>query len=410
MRRRRSPVLAGGCAALFALTTATSGFAQSRQPGAPPAPGVEKSIWELAEKAELSAKTAGARITDAELERYLSGIKCEVAPEYCADMRVYLMNLPAFNAMMAPNGYMEVWSGMLLRAENTAQVAFVVAHETGHFEESHSIESFETMRARANAALFLQLLAGALGVPALGDLVYLGFLVSLLGYSRENETEADLIGFRRSVAAGYTPEEGARLWRNLIAETAASQFPDVRRREARSSVLNTHPVSADRAAAIDSLARQVRADPAQAGRVFRDGTAEHRAAIRPHLRVWLRDELRRRDYGQYFHLVARLKGRGEDVGLLTYFEAEGHRLRRNEGDLARAATLYQEAMRQPDAPPEAWREWADIRHRDGNTEDARAGWQTYLDRAPNAEDRALIERRISRLSTPGAAVPSQGGS
>jgi beta-barrel assembly-enhancing protease len=376
--------------------------AQSRPAGQkPPVNTVEASIWDLSDKAEIDAKRAGQLITDPGLNAYVNGIRCKVAREYCGDMRVYLMARPAFNASMAPNGYMEVWSGLLLRAENEAQVAFVIAHEVGHFQESHSIEAWRNIRSRSNWAMALSIVAGVSGAPSyVGDLIYLGAIASVFGFSRENETQADSIGFQRAIEAGYDPAQGGELWRLLIKESAASQFPDVRRREARSSIFNTHPVSTARAATLDEMSRTAIAAQtayATSPKTWTVGREAHRNAIRPFLGTWIRDELRRRDYGQTQDLLNRLKLQGTDLGVLTFYEGELFRLRRNASDLDQALASYQTATTFTDAPPEAWRELADAQIRVGKKSEAISALETYLRKAPSASDKALVLARIERM-------------
>jgi beta-barrel assembly-enhancing protease len=377
-------------------------LAQARPAGQrPPTNTVEASIWDLSDKAEIDAKRAGQLISDQGLNAYVNGIRCKVAVEYCGDMRVYLMSRPAFNASMAPNGYMEIWSGLLLRADNEAQVAFVIAHEAGHFQENHSIEAWRNMRSRSNWAMALSIVAGAAGAPSyVGDLIYLGAIATVFGFSRENEVQADSIGFRRAVDAGYDPAQGGELWRLLIAETAASEFPDVRRREARSGIFNTHPVSAARASSLDEMSRiavQTQAANANSGKTWIVGREAHRTAIRPFLNVWLREELRRRDYGQTAELLKRLKVQGTDLGVLTFYEGELNRLRRKDGDLERALLAYQSAVTFTDAPADAWRELGDAQTRAGKKADAIATLETYLTKAPNASDKALVAARLDRM-------------
>jgi beta-barrel assembly-enhancing protease len=404
MSARKSKHTAGLCLAIAALMPGLA-HAQARPAGQRPAQGtVEASIWDLSAKAELDAKRAGQLITDPALNSYVNGIRCKVASEYCGDMRTYLMTRPAFNASMAPNGYMEVWSGLLLRADNEAQVAFVIAHEAGHFQENHSIEAWRNVRSRANWAMGLSIVAGAAGAPSyVGDLIYLGAIASVFGFSRENESQADAIGFQRAVSAGYDPAQGAELWRLLIAETAASQFPDVRRREARSGIFNTHPVSFVRATTLDEMSRQAiatQAANAASTKAWTVGRETHRAAIRPYLGQWLRDELRRRDYGQTADLIKRLKSQNTDFGVLTFYEGELYRLRRGEGDLDKALIAYHAASAYPDAPADTWRELGDAQIRVGKKAEAIVALQTYLVKAPTASDRALVAARIERLRTP----------
>jgi beta-barrel assembly-enhancing protease len=401
IKAAKSASVALACLALLPSLAA----AQARPAGQrPPVNSVEASIWDLSDKAEIDAKRAGQLITNPALNAYVNGIRCKVATEYCGDTRVYLMTRPAFNASMAPNGYMEVWSGLLLRAENEAQVAFVIAHETGHFQENHSIEAWRNVRSRSNWAMALSIVAGAAGAPSyVGDLIYLGAIASVFGFSRENETQADAIGFQRAVAAGYDPAQGGELWRLLIGESAASEFPDIRRREARSSIFNTHPVSLVRASTLDSMSRQAIATQtanANSTKTWVVGRETHRAAIRPFLGTWLRDELRRRDYGQTVELLNRLKLQKTDMGILTFYEAELYRLRRKEGDLDRALAAYQTATTFPDAPADAWRELADGLWRVGKKAEAIAALETYIAKAPDASDKALVTARLTRMRAP----------
>jgi hypothetical protein len=298
------------------------------------------------------------------------------------------MNRPYFNAQMAPNGYMEVWSGLLLRAEDEAQLAFVLGHEVGHYGESHSLQTLRTIRGRANIAMVLSIAASAAGAGYAGDLIYLGTIASVFGFSREKESEADMIGFDHAVAAGYDPSAGKILWNNLIAETRASDNPDTRRRETRGSIFQSHPLSADR---VEALTERAQGQPS--------GETSHeryRAAIRPFLGAWLRADLRRRDFGQTWLVLDHLGAHGEDMGVVEYYRGEINRLRRADGDRARAIQSYTNAIAYPDAPAAAWRELGEYAARDGRDSEAAAFFTAYLERAPNAEDRALIEARVAQ--------------
>lgn len=351
----------------------------------------EGGLWGMSDRAEAVARVSGQVERDPALNEYVRGVACRVAAQYCGDVRVYVMNRPFFNASMAPNGYMEVWSGLLLRADDEAQLAFVLGHETTHYAEQHSIETMRTVRGRATAAMILSVGASAAGAGYAGDLIYLGTLASVFGYSREKETEADMVGFDHAAAAGYDVGAGAGIWNSLIAETRASDNPDVRRRETRGSIFATHPVSTERVAALQARATAHGAG----GETFRE---RYRAAIRPHLDPWLRADLRRRDFGQTLLILDRLAAHGEDLGVVEYYRGEVNRIRRGNGDRDRARTHYIAAIAQPDAPAAAWRELGEMAARDGNNAEAAQLFTTYLERAPNAEDRALIEARVAQIA------------
>lgn len=394
-----------------ALSVSSAAFAQDAQSPNDPAPEVtappapsrtrpadntdEGGLWGASDRAEQTARASGELERDAALNAYLRGVTCRVAGEYCGDVRLYVMNRPFFNASMAPNGYMEVWSGLLLRAEDEAQVAFVLGHEVGHYTERHSIEMLRTVRGRATAAMILSVGAAAAGAGYAGDLIYLGTLASVFGFSRENEEEADGIGFAHAVQSGYDPRAGEKLWSNLIAETRASDNPDVRRRETRASIFATHPVSANRVASLHDRA----AAHTGGGETHRE---RYRAAIRPFLDPWLRAELRRRDFGQTLLILERLGAHGEDLGVVEYYRGEVYRLRRAEGDRALALTHYTTAITHADAPAAAWRELGDLALRDHRNTDAAQFFAAYLERAPQAQDRALVEARLAQLN-PGAS-------
>jgi hypothetical protein len=99
--------------------------------------------------------------------------------------------------------------------------------------------------------------------------------------------------------------------------------------------------------------------------------------------------------------AGRLGQHGEDLGVLSYFEGEAYRLRRGGGDAARAAEAYARAITYPDAPPEAFREHGASLVRAGDRAGAIAAFETYLTRAPAAEDRLLIEDDIATLRAQG---------
>lgn len=344
----------------------------------------------MSDRTEQEARNSGQLENDAALNAYLYEVACRVAADACGDIRLYVMNRPYFNASMAPNGYTEVWSGLLLRVEDEAQLAFVLGHEIGHYRERHSLAMLRTIRSRAGVAMVFSIITVGAGVGIIGDIVYLGTIASVFGFSRENESEADMIGFDHAVAAGYDAHAGDLLWQNLLAETQASDNPDVRRQETRGSIFRTHPLSADRVEALEE-----RAAAATGGETHRE---RYRAAIRPFLGEWLRSDLRRRDYGQTALLLDRLGAHGEDLGVIEYYRGEINRLRRGEGDRERAFQHYSNAIAQPDAPAAAWRELGEYASRDGRNADAVALFTTYLERAPQAGDRALVEARIQQLS------------
>ena len=85
--------------------------------GYQPKDALEKGLWLEMDQAEQQVRASKFLIEDPELNAYVKSVLCRaVGTEKCGSARVYLIRTPQFNAAMAPNGMMLVWSGLLLRA------------------------------------------------------------------------------------------------------------------------------------------------------------------------------------------------------------------------------------------------------------------------------------------------------
>ena len=151
------------------------------------------------------------------------------------------------NAFALPGGFFYVNKGLLLAADNEAELAGVMAHEIAHVAARHAMENEAKMR-----ALNIGMLAGILlGGPILGNVLYNGgsFFegMAFLKFSRGAEAEADRLGVQYMWAAGYDPGAMATMFEKLEAKnkkkpgTLAKMFQD-------------HPAPADRRAAALALA------------------------------------------------------------------------------------------------------------------------------------------------------------
>ncbi|MEO0983133.1 MAG: M48 family metalloprotease [Pseudomonadota bacterium] len=347
-------------------------------------------------EAEDDLKRSGAVNEDPELNAYIGSVACKVAGEFCNELRVYIVEIPIFNASMAPNGMMMVHSGLLLRADNEAELAFVLAHEFGHYFESHSIERWGAWKNANNAGVVLGATIGAvggvaLGSPgaALGDTAYILSASTAFSFSREQEHEADKIGLQIIGDLGYSPQAGVSIWQNLSNEMRASSNKSKRRSLNKASLFNTHPLTSQRIASLDQMSTQ-----------WSGGTTRseiYQAAVRPHLERWLKAELANRDPGAMLHLLDRLSARGEDAGKIEFYRGEVYRTRRQEGDQTLALEAYEGAVGFADVPAIAWRQIGDLSARLGDPAKARSAFQEYLTKAPDAADRALIEAMLKDL-------------
>ena len=364
-------------------------------PGFKPTDRDEIGLWKEMERAEEEIAGSNLLITDPKLTRYLQNIIGTVGGPAAKDFRIYLARIPAFNAMMFPSGFAVVFSGLLLRMRNEAQLAGVIAHESGHFLRRHMIRSWRDQKRKTDLFAIGSMLAGVGGAGAgvyLGNYVQLaelGTLLSLFQYSRGMEAEADAMGAKLIAETGYPPIEMANIWDQLIGEeTASASYRGKRRRSG--SLFDTHPSEGSRMV-------DLRADAAELtvpGKAYDNGRARYLAMIgdiRPSL---LDDQVKLNDPGASEYLIQTLAMDGWN-GLLRFYEGEVWRLRNRPGDNVRAAQSYSAAIVYPDAPPDAWR-WHGISlMKQGRSAEAKAAFTRYLTMKPDAADAAWVRQMAS---------------
>ena len=397
----RRSLLVGGGATAAALST---GIADARilpkdmvplvGPGYRPTEKDEQGIWQLMDRAEEEIAGSNLLMTDPKLTGYLKDLIGKVGGPAARDFRIYLAHIPDFNAMMFPTGFAVVFSGLLLRMRNEAQLAGVIAHESGHFLRRHMIRSWRDQRRKTDIFAIAAMAAGvggAAGGVYLGDyvqLAQLGTILSLFQYSRQMEAEADAMGARLIAEAGYEPVEMSNIWQQLIGEeTASARYRRKRRR--RGSLFDTHPSEGSRMADLKADALEVK-DP---GRTYEVGRERYLATIGGIRPLLLDDQVKLNDPGASQYLIETLAQDGWN-GLLRYYEGEVWRLRNRHGDDARAALSYASAVSYPDAPADAWR-WHGISlMKAGRNAEARSAFARYLTMKPDASDAAWVRQMI----------------
>ena len=344
----------------------------------------EAGLWLIVDRLEKKYKTAGNRITDPALNKYVQDIVCNLSGPYCPDIRVYLVRVPAFNATMAPNGMMMVWSGLLLRVRNEAQLAYVLGHELGHYLRRHSIKQFRNTRDTAGFLTFFSMGMAVGGIPIVSDIAALAAMGSISSYSRSDEAEADALGTERIAAAGYDPREAAKVWNNLLDEEKRG---DVKRQF--SIFLSTHPDPQDRERDLGKLAESLIKKNGAPGEIY---TEKYRSAIAPFRTMMLRDEVRRRDYKRTLGLLDMLIEEGFRPGELHYFKGEVHRLRDDseKNDREAAIVQYRKAIDMGGHPPRLFKSLGLLNVRMKKEADAKSAFRRYLELVPDDPDRDYI--------------------
>ena len=347
----------------------------------------EAGLWLVMDQAEKDLKTSGKLIADTRANEYLREVICRLAGDICADVRVYLVRVPYFNATMAPNGVMQVWSGLLLRTENEAQLAYILGHEIAHYRYQHSLQIFRQAKSTANILAPFQVLTAAGGVWYVGSLAQLGAVGTLMKFSRDHEREADDGGFRAAVAAGYEPHEAARIWERLEEEREALD------ESAPSVFLSTHPSAGERV----EILRQRADDATEPAVGWYTGSDSYNEVIDPLRFELMGDELRLRQFAATQILLDRAAEAGRPAAETSFFQAELYNARSEKGDTLKAEESYRESVTHPDAPPDAYRELAMIYMKSGREQKAVPLFETYLAKKPDAFDRSMVKAYIQRI-------------
>ena len=177
-----------------------------------------------------------------------------IPPEYQHSEFQYTFKVvddASINAFALPGGPMYVNTGMIVAAKEEGEMAGVMAHEISHVALRHG--TAQATKAD-NPLLQLGTLGGAIagaviggplgGVVAQGTQTGLGAF--LLKYSREFETEADVLGSQILARAGYDPNDLANMFRTIEQQSGSGGAPEW---------LSSHPNPSNRYQRISQEAR-----------------------------------------------------------------------------------------------------------------------------------------------------------
>lgn len=225
------------------------------------APGTGKSGFNLLsaeEERKLGRETHpqilkefGGAVADPGIQAYVAGLGqrivrvCET-PE--AEFRFTVLDSPVVNAMALPGGYIYVTRGLMALCGNEAELAGVVGHEIGHVLARHTAERVSQAQASNVFAGILGLAGAVVGIPGVGDVAQYGAAAYLQSFSRDQENEADHLGLRYLVRAGWDAHAMATMLERLreqarLEALMAGRSPDS---VDRLNLMASHPRTLDR--------------------------------------------------------------------------------------------------------------------------------------------------------------------
>jgi len=402
---------------LLGLSACVSQPVDDASPGERPATDTDEAgLWQMLERDEYKLQTSTGVVRDPTLQAYLESVLCRVVPGLCSDIRLYVLPGGGMNAAMAPNGMMLVFTGLLVRLENEAQLAAVLGHEAAHYVKRHTLQRWRDMRARtATLTTVATVVSAGLGVArvsaesaaAQGNydraihraaqagrlydvgtaLIYSLEISTMLGhlaYGREQEMESDELGISWMASAGYDPVAASEIWdyAHLEARAADRWVPPL---------LLTHPQPAVR----EGRAR-TQAAALSAG-TWRLGRDAYLSQIAPFRNDWLHLARSGLEVDVLATLLERQRRIGVPEGLVAFHEGTMYRGRGEQGDGERALASFEVATQQPGCPPEAFRELGLAQWDADRYAEAKRAFEDYLAAAPAAADAAMVAAYITEL-------------
>ncbi|NJD32493.1 MAG: hypothetical protein FIB04_11475 [Gammaproteobacteria bacterium] len=389
---------------LLALAAALAyGACSAADVPAPADSAPRKDALELhrdADDIEKRIATSGLLYGSSDLDAYLQGVADALArPDDQEPIRLKAIKGPWPNAFVLPNGASYVTTGMLDMLDNEAQLACVLGHEMTHLVEQHALQEMRAQRTRQGWATALAVLVGAVGAyyggsqagAALAALTasagQLWTISAVSGYSRDNEREADRVGFERVAAAGYDTAQAPVVFELLLARTP-DDAGGVR------PYFATHPKLEERIASFRELATAQAGGPAGATNAER-----YLAAIGdlPLEQALLLIEAEQPALAQLS--VGRYLDRHPDSAQAHFVAGEAWRARPNEsGAIDYAIAAYAQAAALPGTPPTALRNKGLLHRERGENELAREAFEKYLALDPQAVDAGIVRLYLQELS------------
>lgn len=142
------------------------------------------------------------------------------------------------NAMALPGGFFYVNSGLILAADEEAEMAGVMAHEIAHVAACHYAREATRMNLMQIASLPAIFMGGALGY-GIYEGMGLGIPLTFLHFSRGFEAQADYLGIEYMYRAGYDPSAFVSFFEKI-------QAMEKKKPGTLSKAFDTHPQTPDR--------------------------------------------------------------------------------------------------------------------------------------------------------------------
>ncbi len=252
---------------VFAFALAASIFSLPLAVAAQTAVQLPKNKYKVQDDIELGRKTATQVeqqfpiLNDEQatgyVERIGARLVANIPPQFrqpAFDYRFKVVNASDINAFALPGGPMYVNRGMIQAARNEGEMAGVMAHEIGHVALRHATAQATKQGSAGNVLGQLGLILGGaiLGGQAGAQAGAIAAAAWMTKYSREYESQADILGALIMARAGYDPRDLANMFRTIEAQREGARAPEW---------LSSHPDPGNRFQKINQEAARLNVSP-----------------------------------------------------------------------------------------------------------------------------------------------------
>ena len=176
----------------------------------------------------------GAVYHDSGLDTYLNRVGTAVVADQKlenVEWKFRALRDPAPNAFALPNGSIYIHTGLLALLDDENQLAAVIAHEVTHVSHRHTYLRNRTVRKMMLTINILNTVGTwnpvggvtGLAVDLIATISPLMLAISVLGYTKDQEKEADLEGMKTAIAAGFAPDGMPNSFRSMQRDVEGEQ-------------------------------------------------------------------------------------------------------------------------------------------------------------------------------------------
>ena len=183
--------------------------------------------------------------------------------------RFTTLNSAVENAFAVPGGYIYITRQLMALMDDEAELAFVLGHETGHIAANHAQARRSAAQRNSILGVLGAIIGSSIGGNAFGNMLAQSAQLRTLSFSRDQEYQADTLGTRYVVAAGYDPLGGANILASLSRADALQLRIQGKGNRSLPEWASTHPNSENRV----QRERQLAIQSGRAGRGLRNRDA-----------------------------------------------------------------------------------------------------------------------------------------